>query len=175
MRANKTYTHRHQVKRFALLRRVLHCGECGSLVQPSWSKRHGREYHYYVCSKRVRTGYSKCFLPALPSGEIEGLVVEQFRLILRHPDVIARTYQEIVGIESQDPSQPTIELSTVTDALRRMDPLWEVLHPHEQRRILELLVDKVTVRKDSVDVQFRCNGIEHIIEELQPERETYDA
>ncbi len=50
LRANQTYTHRHQVQRFALLRRMLRCGDCGSLIQPVWTKNHGREYHYYTCS-----------------------------------------------------------------------------------------------------------------------------
>ena len=58
LRANKTYTHRHQVQRFALLRRMLRCGHCDSLIQPVSAKNHGREYHYYTCtggSRRATT------------------------------------------------------------------------------------------------------------------------
>ena len=51
LRANKTYTHRHQVTRFALLRRMLRCGHCGSLIQPVLAKNHVREYHYYTCAR----------------------------------------------------------------------------------------------------------------------------
>ena len=90
LRANKTYTHRHQVTRFALLRRMLRCGHCGSLIQPVWAKNHGREYHYYTCARRIKTGYRNCSLPALSAGEIEALVVDQVRILLRHPDLIAR-------------------------------------------------------------------------------------
>ena len=93
--ANKTYTHKHQVERFALLRRMLRCGECGSMIQPAWTNNHGRQYRYYTCSKRIKAGYKKCKLPTLPAGEIETLVVDQLRALLRHPDVIARTYREI--------------------------------------------------------------------------------
>lgn len=228
LRANKVYTHKHQAQRFALLRRMLHCGECGSLVQPAWANNHGREYHYYTCAKRIKTGYDKCKLPSLPAAEIEAVVVDQLRALLRHPDVIARTYREIqqratagpdgelveqlielrsrrdqlqdsirtalsVGdrdggfmarelkrlnnelkalersirkIESQSIDAAPVELVSVTDALQRIDPIWEVLHPEEQRRVLELLVEVITVSKEGLEVRFRRNGIEQIVEEL---------
>ena len=229
LRANKTYTHKHQVERFALLRRMLRCGECGSLIQPAWTKNHGREYRYYTCSKRIKTGYHKCKLPTLPAGEIETMVVDQLRALLRHPDVIARTYREIQKRAATGPDQETTErlaalrqrreqlqdsiravlslgnqngfmadelkrlngelkslersigklesqpvatepigLTDVTDALQRIDPIWEVLHPEEQRRVLELLVETITVSKENVEVRFRANGIEQVVEELEP-------
>ena len=229
LRANKTYTHRHQVRRSALLRGLLRCGECGSLIQPAWTTNHGREYRYYACSKRVKTGYGKCGLPTLPAGEIETVVVDQLRALLRHPDVIARTYREIqersstgpspeateqlaqlcqrreqlresirallslgnqnefmadelkrlngelnaldrsIGqLERERASTDVVELGDVTDALQRIDPVWEVLHPDEQRRVLELLVEKITVSKERVEVRFRANGIEQVAGELGP-------
>ncbi|MCP4891695.1 MAG: hypothetical protein GY904_34535 [Planctomycetaceae bacterium] len=61
-----------------------------------------------------------------------------------------------------------IELTNVTDALQRIDPIWEVLHPEEQRRVLKLLVETVTVSKENVEVRFRANGIEQVVEELEP-------
>jgi hypothetical protein len=212
-----------------LLRRMLRCGECGSLIQPAWTNNHGREYRYYTCAKRIKTGYRKCKLPTLPAGEIEAVVVDQLRALLRHPDVIARTYREIqertaagpdpetierlaalrqrrnqiqdsiravlsIGnqngfmadelkrlngelnsldrsikqIESQPVETGSIELADVTSALQRIDPVWEILHPNEQRRVLELLVEKITVSKDNVEVRFRANGIEQVVDEMEP-------
>jgi hypothetical protein len=43
-----------------------------------------------------------------------------------------------------------------------------VLHPEEQRRVLELLVEKITVSQGDVEVRFRANGIEQVVEELEP-------
>lgn len=229
LRANKTYSHEHQVERFALLRRMLRCGECGSLIQPAWTNNHGREYRYYTCAKRIKAGYRQCKLPTLPAGEIEAVVVDQLRALLRHPDVIARTYREVqrrtatgpapetierlaalrwrrdqiqdsirtvlsignqsefmaaelkrlngelnsldrsIGqIESQPVETGAIELADVTSALQRIDPIWEILHPNEQRRVLELLVETITVSKDHVEVRFRANGIEQVVDELEP-------
>jgi site-specific DNA recombinase len=235
--ANKTYTHQHQSTRFALLRRLIYCGECGSLVMPAWTNNNGREYRYYTCSRKVKTGYSKCSLPSLPAGELEKIVVEQLRSLLRHPDVIAHTFREVCASSQSGPdattvsrldelrarreqaeqsarslsnlkdpegsfvhselkrlnremkslgdsirslesgltSSQTIELSEVTKALQRLDPVWEVLYPQEQRRVIELLVESITVSKDSVDIGFRANGIEQIVGELTPMSERTDV
>lgn len=229
LRSNKSYTHKHQASRFALLRRMLRCGECGSLVQPAWTRNHGREYRYYTCAKKVKTGYGKCSLPSLPAGEIEKVVVDQLRGLLHHPDVIARAFREVCasgadghdpGVISRldelrgrrqqaeqaarsllglkDPESPlvqselkringeiksldasirsleiggtgqTIEIFEVTETLQRLDPVWEVLYPEEQRRILELLIENVQVTKKQVAIRFRSNGIERIVDELKP-------
>ena len=230
LKSNHRVAHKHQSKRFALLRRMIRCGECGSLVQPAWTKNHGREYRYYTCAKRVKTGYGQCKLPSLPAGEIEQIVVNQIRALLRHPDVIARTFREVANsgavgkdpgavsrldelrgrrkqaeqaarslLELKDPdgdfvkselvrlngeikslaasiknletggqAGSPVELAEVTDALQRLDPVWEVLYPEEQRRILELLIDSITVNKKEISIQFRSNGIEQIVDELKP-------
>ena len=74
----------------------------------------------------------------------------------------------IRGLESCVYSKRTIELSEVTNALQRLDPVWEVLYPEEQSRVLELLVKSVTVSKDRVDIHFLTNGIEQVVNELNP-------
>jgi len=236
LRANKVYTHKHQVTRFALLRRMLRCGECGSFVQPVWTKNHGREYRYYTCSKRIKTGYAKCTLPSLPAGEIETMVVDQLREILRQPDVIAQTFREVAAsaatglnpeqtarledlrtrrkqaetairsllaldgqsgpfiqselgrlngelntlnhsiteLETTSPAaaHSAANLADVSAALQRLDSIWKVLIPEEQRRVLELLVEKIVVANNQIEVLFRADGIEQIVTELSPLGET---
>jgi site-specific DNA recombinase len=233
--ANKTYTHKHQVRRFVLLRRMIRCGHCGGRVQPTWTRKDGREYRYYTCTKKVKEGYGQCPLPNLPAGEIETAVVDQLRTLLRHPDVIARTYREIskaggtgpdpatlakldelrmrreqtrksiraalnVGdqdegfmadelkrfngelrsldksirdLEAQTTQGAPVELDRVGDALRAIDPIWDVLLAEEQRRIAQLLVEEITVSTSGIDIRFRTNGIEQIVEELQPIEERH--
>lgn len=237
LRANKTYTHKHQVKRFALLRRMIRCGHCGGRVQPTWTTQHGREYHYYACTKKIRQGYGLCPLPSLPAGQIETAVVDQLRTLLRHPDVIARTYREIsksgdtgpdqaaldkldelrmrreqtqksiravLSVTGQDEGFMTeelkrlnaelrsldksireleaqaargapVDLDRVGEALRAIDPVWDVLFPEEQRRIAQLLVEEIAVTTSGIDIRFRANGIEQIVEELQPIEERAHA
>lgn len=74
--------------------------------------------------------------------------------------------RDIRAIESQPAGE--IDLETVTSALQRLDPVWDVLYPEEQQRVLELLVDRITVSKLQVDVALRPRGIEGIVGELEP-------
>ena len=49
-----------------------------------------------------------------------------------------------------------------------MDASWEQIFPAEQQRIVRLLIEKVIVSPDDLEVRFRPNGIEVLALELQP-------
>jgi site-specific DNA recombinase len=55
----------------------------------------------------------------------------------------------------------------VVEALQRLDPLWDQLFPAEQARILQLLVARVTVRLDGLEISLRVEGITSILEDLR--------
>jgi muramidase (phage lysozyme) len=72
----------------------------------------------------------------------------------------------IRNLEAATSRTSTVDLGEITQALNRLDPIWEVLYPEEQSRILELLIETVRVSENNVDIRFRTNGIEKIVEEL---------
>jgi len=43
-----------------------------------------------------------------------------------------------------------------------MDEIWEQLFPDEQARIVKLLVEKVIVSPNDIEVRLRPNGIERL-------------
>jgi site-specific DNA recombinase len=51
--------------------------------------------------------------------------------------------------------------------LNRLDPVWDYLFPMEKARLAELLVDKVIVRPDQVEVFLRPGSLHALAEELQ--------
>ena len=55
----------------------------------------------------------------------------------------------------------------VVEALQRLDPLWDQLFPAEQARILQLLVARVQVRLDGLEISLRVEGIDSLVEELR--------
>jgi site-specific DNA recombinase len=57
-------------------------------------------------------------------------------------------------------------LSEVRDALRAFDPLWNQLFPAEQTRIVQLLVERVDITSDHVDVRLRIAGVATLVGEL---------
>lgn len=94
---------------------------------------------------------------------------------------LARLNGELKAIDEaiqEAEAQPThaepIELDRVGQALQRIDPLWDVLFPAEQERMVRLLVEDITVTTTGIDLRFRTNGIEQIVNEVQP-REAVQA
>jgi hypothetical protein len=55
----------------------------------------------------------------------------------------------------------------VVEALQRLDPLWDQLFPAEQARILQLLVARVAVRLDGLEISLRVEGIASVAEDLR--------
>jgi hypothetical protein len=60
-----------------------------------------------------------------------------------------------------------IEESTVADALRQLDPLWDELFPAEQARIVQLLIERVVLNEDGIQVRFRPDGMNALAAELE--------
>ena len=65
-------------------------------------------------------------------------------------------------------SEPVTEREVV-DALRDIDPVWNELFPLEQERIVQLLVERVEVSLDGVDVRIRAGGLRTLVAELKAE------
>ena len=65
------------------------------------------------------------------------------------------------GPRSRDLSE-----SAVGEALERLDPLWEELFPAEQARIVQLLVARVDVRTDGLELHLRTQGLGQVVHEL---------
>jgi len=55
----------------------------------------------------------------------------------------------------------------VREALEQLDPIWDELFPAEQARIVQLLVERVDVSLDGVDIRLRTNGIASLIADLR--------
>jgi site-specific DNA recombinase len=79
----------------ALLTGIIRCGHCGNAMGASHTKRRGRRYRYYVCNHAEKNGYDACPVKSVAAGQAEGIVKDRIRVILRSPDLIARTFREV--------------------------------------------------------------------------------
>ena len=79
----------------AMLTGILRCGHCGKAMGASHTKRRGKRYRYYVCNHAERNGYDTCPVKSVAAGQIEGAVKDRIQVILRSPDLIARTFREV--------------------------------------------------------------------------------
>jgi DNA invertase Pin-like site-specific DNA recombinase len=136
-------------------------GPTGCAMSPTHTRRGGRLYRYYVSQSVLKHGPGACPVGRVPAAEIETAVVDQLRGLLRAPEVVAGTWRaarpKIEGIAEED----------VREALERLDPLWNELFPAEQARIVQLLVERVDVRTDGVDIRLRTEGLAHLVTDLR--------
>ncbi|MBI5529335.1 MAG: recombinase family protein [Deltaproteobacteria bacterium] len=214
----------------ALLRGVIRCAHCDSGMGITYTAKKGRQYRYYLCVKADKRGYDTCPVRTLPAAEIEEAVVNQLRAVFRSPELIAKTFKNVRGLEEEErkrleqlkaeigqrlavlrstaarlpgPRTGNSDLarseltgldgdikaaerdlklveadlagledrpSSEEDVLRELtalDSLWDNLFPLEQERIIHLLVEKVLVHKDGIEVSLRSDGLHSLNRELQ--------
>ena len=153
----------------AILKGLLKCGHCSTSMGISFVKKKDKLYRYYVCVRATKSGYDSCTVRSLPAATAEAAVINQLRAIFRSPEMIARTYRSAVAIAAEDPTMHECLSSEgdVRQALTNIDPVWEVLFPREQERIIKLLVERVIVTPGAMEVIVRTGGLESLVEELQ--------
>jgi site-specific DNA recombinase len=66
-------------------------------------------------------------------------------------------------------ARSNLDEAKITVAMTRLDAIWDQLFPAEQTRIVKLLVEKVIVSPNDLEVRLRANGIERLVLELRPE------
>jgi len=131
--------------------------------------RYGRRYRYYQPQRDAKEHAGASGLPRLPAADLESAVMEQIRAILRAPQMVEEAARRAVRLD------PTLDEAQVTVAMTRMDEIWEQLFPDEQARIVKLLVEKVIVSPNDIEVRLRPNGIERLALEFRRSAEEVPA
>jgi hypothetical protein len=139
-------------------------GSYGRVLSP-WhtTKKNGRRYRYYIPQRDTKEHAGASGLPRLPAVELESAVLDQLRAILRAPELIGEVLPQAIKLD------PTLDEAKVTVVITRLDAIWEQLFPAEQARIVNLLVEKVIVTPNDLEVRLRANGIERLVLEMSPE------
>ncbi len=122
----------------ALLRGLIRCGACGSAMGITYSRKGNRSYRYYLCVSAAKNGYDTCPVRSVSAGDVEAAVVMRLRKLLRE-DVF-----EMEGVDAETAS-----------ALGKLDDLWDDLFPAERERIVRLLLKKVEVHEEGLELSVR--------------------
>jgi len=151
----------------ALLKGIIFT-ETGTAMTPTATKKGTRLYRYYASMDLIRnrpTGDASGPL-RLPAGMVEDAVVGEIRRMIRAPEIAART------IKALREGNPTVEEKAVVTALGEFDQLWAALYPAEQTRIVQLLVERVTVGEDGIAVDLRHEGLGSVLRDMMAARQT---
>jgi site-specific DNA recombinase len=138
-------------------------GPTGRAMSPSHTRKGGRLYRYYVSTDVLSRDAEECppTVRRVSAAEIENAVVDQLRALLCAPEVIVRTWR------AARHSMGDIKEVDVREALGRLDPLWDELFPAEQARIVQLLVERVDVSPDGIDIRLRTEGLTNLVADLR--------
>jgi hypothetical protein len=136
-------------------------GPTGCAMSPTHTRKGGRLYRYYVSQSVLKRGPDACPVRRVPADEIESAVVDQLRDLLRAPEIVVGMWR------AARQSMGDIKETDVREALERLDPLWNELFPAEQARIVQLLVERVDVSLDGVDICLRTEGLAKLVTDLR--------
>lgn len=73
-----------------LLRGLIRCMVCNSIMTTATSGSHGRIYRYYSCTKATKRGKNACSVRSVPGPEIENVLVDQLARRRWRPEIAAR-------------------------------------------------------------------------------------
>jgi site-specific DNA recombinase len=136
-------------------------GPNGRPMSPSHTRRRGRSYRYYVTREAIAYGYGSCAVTSVPAADIDGAVLDHVQKLLAAPELVARTW---AAAKREDDAMTERE---VTVLLAEFATVWNELFPAEQARIVQLLVERVDMQEDAVEVRIRAEGLASLVGELQ--------
>jgi len=124
---------------------------------PAYTHKGLKFYRYYVNTDSIKLGKTGCEIQRIPAGEIETVVVEKMRHVLRAPEVLAHAVREVCAL------RPKIGEIDAIRTLRSIDPVWDQLFPAEQASIVRTLVERITVRPDGITIQWKALGMNQLL------------
>ncbi|MCX8500552.1 MAG: recombinase family protein [Alphaproteobacteria bacterium] len=153
----------------ALLTGLLYAPDGQRMLPTYTQKKNGKRYRYYVpyLEKRQSAGatydHTRPNIGPLPALEIETAVLAQVHKALQEPEMIIGVWQAGMTLrERQEVDEPTVLV-----AMRQMSEVWENLFPIEQNRIMRLLIDRVQLHEDGLDIIWQDDSWQRFCRELE--------
>jgi len=89
-------------------------------------------------------------------------VVQQVLQALQSPASIQAVW-DAVKAASNELDEPHVVL-----AMRNLGAVWTSLFPEEQRRIVNLMIRRVQITEDAIEIQWHTPGWQSLVGEFQP-------
>ena len=105
-------------------------------------------------------------MTSVPAADVEGAVLDHLQKLLGAPELIARTWRT-----AKREGEDEITEREVTVLLADFATVWNELFLAEQARIVQLLVERVAVQEDALEVRIRAEGLVSLVGELRQQGE----
>ena len=136
--------------------------ESGCAMTPAFTKKGTRQYRYYVSMDVIRNrALDENPGPLrLPAPMVEDAVIGEIHRMIRAPEITART---IAALRREGVK---VEEAAVVATLAGFERLWGALYPAEQARIVQLLVERITVGTNGIAVDLRKEGLGLVLRDM---------
>jgi site-specific DNA recombinase len=148
----------------ALLSGLLYTADGQRMLPTFTQKKNGKRYRYYVpyLDKRRGAGATADSMGTLPAAEIESAVLARVHQTLQSPEMIIATWQAASAMrESGDLDEPVVVL-----AMNQISKVWQQLFPVEQHRIMRLLIERVQIHPDGLEILWNDDGWRGFCQEM---------
>jgi len=144
----------------ALLKGLLF-GPDGAAMSPSHTSKGQKRYRYYVSQTVIANGAGTCPIGRISAAAIEELVLERIKGLLCQPEILfsACRASKVIGL--------TLTEDEIADLVRELTPVWENLFPDEQARLVNLLVERVVIQLEHVEITLRLDGLQRLAGEIR--------
>lgn len=133
------------------------CAVCAKAMTSTYTQKKNKRYRYYVCSGTNQACSEACELRRMPAKEVEQVVIGNILSLLKKPEIIAKTISATKGeIDSQE----------IISRFKNIQKIWDDLFPVEQSRIINLLVQKIYITNNILDIRIHSEGLSSLNHEI---------
>ncbi|MGE3769503.1 MAG: recombinase family protein [Bdellovibrionales bacterium] len=129
------------------------------------AKKKDTRYRYYVSTQAVKKSYGECPLKTVSAPLLEAVIVDQMRRLLARPEWA----KEIIAKAQKGGLGDNLTEQKIVRALENFELLWDELFPLEQLRLANLLIQRVVVCSDKVQISLRPVGMAGLLHEIMPD------
>ncbi len=159
LRASQTMTrHDHE----PILRGLLFAPDGDRMLPTATKKKSGKRYRYYLPYSDKKLGRGTNPFGIVPAEQIEALVLEQIKSALQAPEMIQAVWDEVQKLDATVP-EPTVVL-----AMRNLSVVWNEMFPEERCRLVKLLIARVQLKDEGIDIEWHPAGWSALMAELAP-------
>lgn len=123
-----------------------------------------KQYRYYQSIQDQKVKSRASGLPMLPADEIENAVMEQVKRILRTSEISVDVLKALRNLNN--PVTAHLDEFQTSNLMATVERVWDALYPIEQHRIMHLIVQKVVVSPNRLDITFHPSGIANLVIEV---------
>ncbi|RYU58141.1 recombinase family protein [Methylolobus aquaticus] len=146
----------------AMLRGLLYAPN-GERLYPTYARKNGRVYRYYVSKSESRFGAAAKACVRLPAEAIESATVAQIMTVLASPEAIAAVCRWFEAEGAARDEAPSVL------SLRQLGAVWEQLYPAERHRLVHLMIERIDLVDGGLKITWRPLGWRELLREFRPQ------